>query len=132
METTLALAAPTAQLGVDEARDVAAHLQRTLRYPRYRRAAGGVDEPRGITDDEHLGMARQRAVGLDLHAPGRTERHAECRRERGRAHAGRPDDVVTAQTLTAHLDAVGKHSHHRSTEAHLDVERAQLREGARR
>ena len=64
-------------------------------------------ERRQVADDEDRRRPRHRQIGVDLHAPGAIERHAERGAERRRLHAGGPEDGPRFEALVADVhDAV--------------------------
>src|SRR2546428_14079719 len=63
-----------------------------------------------VADGEGLGMARDREVRLDEHAPGAVELHPERPAERRRGHAGGPEHGAGADLLAAEPHGVRGHA----------------------
>ena len=84
-------ARPAGQVALDDRGRVLAHLDRDRADAGERcRPPGG--ERGGVAQDEHLGVARDGAVGLDDHPAHAVERRAEAPEQRARRVARGPDD----------------------------------------
>src|SRR5437879_6862214 len=85
-----------------------------------------------VADGEGLGMARDREVRLNEHAPGAVELHPERPAERRRGHAGGPEHRAGADLLAAEPHGVRGHARDDGPGAHLDPDTPERALGASR